>query len=200
MWRCISIFIAAFCLAQVAVIDRISVIVGTRVVKASDIEREIRITSFLNGKQPDFKLASRKQAANRLIDQDLIRNEIQSGGYQVAPTSDADALLAQLRKSRFTNGAQYRQALNRYGIDEGELKHALLWQLTVLRFIDARFRPGVLVTDQDVQEYQNKHGTNLKREQVEDLISGERINKQFYDWLDQNRKDLRIEYREESLK
>ena len=38
-----------------------------------------------------------------------------------------------------------RQDLNQYGVTEDELHDALLWQLTVLRFIDERFRPGVMV-------------------------------------------------------
>jgi len=86
-----------------------------------------------------------------------------------------------------------------------------MWQTTVLRFIDSRFRPGVLVTDADIQSYYAAHQAELKREHpgaadanamrsdIEDIIAGGRVNQQFYAWLDEQRKQARVEYREESL-
>ena len=197
--------------ARGTIIDRIAVVVGTRVVKDSDIAHDIRVTSFLNRAEPDFSLASRKRAASRLIDQELIRTEIQSGGYPIAKEAEAVNLLAQTKKDRFATGAQYRSALERYGITEPELKDALLWQLTVLRFIDARFQPAVVVTGEDVQNYYNTHRAALEKQndkvktlddlkpRIQEQITGERVNVLFDDWLKQTRQKTRIEYREKSL-
>jgi len=203
---------AVFCLAsQAVIIDRIAIVIGNHIVKDSDIERDIRITSFLNNEQPDFSLASRKKAASRLVDQQIIRDEIELGEYSVAPASEAEAMLAQIKRERYPTAARYRQALTHYGIDDAELKSALMWQTTVLRFIDSRFRPGVLVTDADIQSYYAAHQAELKREHpgaadanamrsdIEDIIAGRRVNQQFYAWLDEQRKQARVEYREESL-
>lgn len=203
---------AVFCLAaQAVIIDRIAIVVGNHIVKDSDIERDIRITSFLNNEQLDFSLPSRKKAASRLIDQQIIRDEIESGEYSVAPASEADAMLAQIKRERYPTAERYRQALAHYGIDDADLKNALMWQTTVLRFIDSRFRPGVLVTDADIQSYYTAHQAELRREypnaadanamrpDIEDIIAGERVNQQFYAWLEEQRKQVRVEYREESL-
>ena len=211
-YRPIAIFVI-FCLAaQAVIIDRIAIVVGNHIVKDSDIDRDIRITSFLNNEQPDFSLQSRKKAASRLVDQQIIRDEIESGAYPVAPASEADALLAQIKSKRYPTAARFGQALARYGISETELKKALMWQTTVLRFIDSRFRPGVLVTDADIQGYYAAHKTELKREHpdaadadamrsdIEDAIAGERVNQQFYAWLDEQRKQAQVEYREASLR
>ncbi|HLJ15486.1 MAG TPA: hypothetical protein VKV15_13380 [Bryobacteraceae bacterium] len=206
------ILIAVCCAAASGtIIDRSAILVGTRVIKDSDIRHDIRITAFLNRETPDFSLASKRKAASRLIDQELIRTQIQSGDYPVAPESEAVQLLERIKKERFSNDAQYRSALARYGITEPELKQALEWQLTVLRFIDERFRPAVFVTDEEIQNYYKAHRAALERAdpkakslndlrpKIEQLITGEQVNKMFEEWLDRARRDARVQYREESL-
>ena len=51
-------------------------------------------------------------------------------------------MLRQWRSQHFPNEADFRSALEKYGITEEQLKQHLLWQLGVLRFTDARFRQG----------------------------------------------------------
>jgi peptidyl-prolyl cis-trans isomerase SurA len=118
-------------------------------------------------------------------------------------------MLAQIRQSRYGGSdARFRQALAQYGIAEGELQMQLLWQLTVLKFIDERFRPGVMVADEEIREYYNMHLAELKRQypqnnslealqdKIQTLLEGERINRQFEMWLDEARKREHIEYRQ----
>jgi hypothetical protein len=209
--RSLIILAALPCVGWAVVIDRTSIVVGNHAVKDSDIRRDIRITSFLNGQQLDFSTPSRKKAASRLIDQELIRDQIRTGNYPVAPESEADQLLAQTRKDRFASDVLYRRALSQYGITEIELKDRLLWQLTVLRFIDARFRPAVVVSEQDIEQYYTEHRAELAKAhpnakgiddlkpEIEQVIAGERINKLLDDWLEQQRKETRIEYLDKSL-
>jgi peptidyl-prolyl cis-trans isomerase SurA len=192
-------------------IDRIAVVVGKHVVKTSDIDRDLRITAFLN-REPlviNINKETKRKAAERLIDQSIIRDEIASGGYQRATDGDGMAMLAQIRQNQYGGSeTRLRQGLNQYGITEDELQSQLLWQLTVLRFIDDRFRPGVQVTDEEMREYYDQHVAELKREypkansfdalkaKIQNSIEGERINQQFEMWLDNARKRARIEYRE----
>jgi peptidyl-prolyl cis-trans isomerase SurA len=191
------------------VIDRIAIVVGKHVIKSSDIERDLRITEFLNREPLAINQDTKRKAGERLIDQTIIRDEIASGGYQRATDTDAAAMLAQVRQSRYGGSeARLRQALAPYGIAEGELQTQLLWQLTVLKFIDERFRPGVMVTDEEIRDYYNMHLAELKRQnpqnnslealqdKIQALLEGERINQQFEMWLDDARKRERIEYRQ----
>ena len=57
--------------------------------------------------------------------------------------------------------------MKRYGLTEPKLREQLLWQLTVLQFIDERFRGGVVVTDDDVRDYYDEHspscGSSIQR-------------------------------------
>lgn len=183
------------------VLDRVAVIVGKRAVKTSDLERDLRATQFLNRQPLDLSTAAKRKAADRLVEQEMIRQEIQSGGYSQPTEQDATAFLAQLRRDRF-NGSdpQMRAALSRYGLSEDQLREYLLWQLTVLRFIDQRFRPGVLVTDEDVHAYAQEHNIAnsgpAQDAKIRETITGERVNQSFEEWLDQTKRRTRVVYRD----
>lgn len=194
------------------VLDRVAVAVGRRAIKTSDIDRELRVTSFLNRQPLETSSQARRKAADRLVDQELIRQEVANGGYAAVTDADANRVIGDLRRDRFGNSEQrLRSELGRYGINEQELRQELVWQLTVLRFIDQRFRLGVLVTDEDVQTYYDAHLADLRREYPKDSrlktleprirqsLEGERINQAFDEWLKQVRQRTRIEYHEEAF-
>jgi hypothetical protein len=212
--RCFRAFllIALVTTLSATIIDRIAIVVNNQIVKDSDIDRDIRLVSFMNGEKIVADSATRKDAANRLIDQQFIRREITMGEYPRPSTSAVDQMLAQTRTSRFASPQQFEAALKSYGITEPELKQYLQWQLTVLQFIDARFRPAVLVTDDDIQKYYDAHLAELTQEhpnqphtlpalkdEIEQALVGERVNEQFYAWLGQRRKTGKIEFHEEGL-
>jgi len=189
------------------VFDRMAVIVGKGVIKSSDIHRDLRVTAFLNRGEPSFSADARRKAADRLIEQTILRGEIANGGYSGASEGDAAALLDKLKQERFAGSDnRLRTTLAGYGLTEEELRGQLLWQLTVLRFIDERFRNGVIVTDQDVRSYYDQHLADLKREygqnstfealepKIRASIEGERINLNFAESMEQARKRIRIRY------
>ena len=49
-------------LSAAVVLDRIAVIAGTHVIKASDIDRDIRLTDFLNRAQLDFSASAKPRS------------------------------------------------------------------------------------------------------------------------------------------
>jgi peptidyl-prolyl cis-trans isomerase SurA len=193
------------------ILDRIAVIVGNRIIKTSDIDRDIRLTAFLNREKADFSPQAKKQSAERLIDQDLIRQEIANGNYKRPPESEATNLEAQLVRDRFGgSNAEFTKALARYGLTPEQLSTELLWQLTVLQFIEQRFRAGVFVSDSDVQKYEQEHQAELRAQnpgasadtlqaKARELLDGEQVNKNFADWLEQARKRTKIEYKPEAF-
>ncbi len=202
------------CLAAAAacgavVVDRIAVIVGQQVIKASDVERDLRVTAFLNRQPVDLSAPARRRAAERLVDQQIIRKAMSADGYPRPSESDAERMLTEITRDRFNGSeAQLKAALVRYGLTRELLRDQLLWQLTVLRFIDERFRPGILVTDEEVRAYYDQHLNDLKREYPKDSgfnalslkirasLEGQRIDQEFESWLDQARKRDRIEYKD----
>ena len=212
MRRAILILGLAFQMQAAVVIDRIAVVVGKHAIKASDIDRDLRVTEFQNRTPLDLSAAAKRKSAERLIDQSVIRDEIATGGYDRASNAEAEAMLGQIRRERYDGSAvRMRQELARYSLSEQNLREELLWQLTVLRFIDERFISAVLVADQDIRDYYNQHLTQLKREyprdysftalesKIRSILQGEEVNKQFEAWLEEARKNQRIEYKQEAF-
>lgn len=126
--------------AVAGVVDRVAVVIDKKVITESEVEDQVRLTEFLNNQPLDLSAAARKTAAERLVDQTLIHNEMQMSGYAQPSAADSDNLLRSFRQEHYRTSAAYQQALVHYGITEKELKQHLLWQLTALRFTDLRFR------------------------------------------------------------
>jgi parvulin-like peptidyl-prolyl isomerase len=212
MRNVLVIHIALASIASAAIIDQIAIVIGNSIIKHSDIERDLRVTEFLNGDPLDLGNAARKKAASRLIDQVFIRREIQIGGYPSASLKQTDEQLARLERQKYKSSAAFEQALRRYRVSEIDLRTQLQWQLTILNFIDIRFKPAVMVTDEEIEKYYNEHAAALERqhpgrasldevrEEIRNLIAGEKENQEFFKWLDDQRKNTNIEYLEASLK
>jgi hypothetical protein len=159
------------------IIDRIVVSVGNQVVTASEVRRELQMTAFLNGAEMDLSADTRRKATERLIEQKLIRKEMEVGRYPGPSAADTEPLLQQVREQRFKSNEEYLKALAKYGISEPDLKGQLLWQLTVLRFVEFRFRvPG---------------------ETAGQAQANQEIDKAMDVWLKEARARTRIEYRPE---
>ena len=215
-WHCKKLWLAPLVSLSVVhgavVLDRIAVVVGQHVIKTSDIQRDLRVTAFLNRESFAITSQTKHQAAERLIDQEVIRQEIVTGDYRRPPLSEAADLEKQITNDRFGGSdARLRQTLARYGLTEEQLRSQLLWQITVLQFIDERFRPEVYISDQELHEYYDQHQADLRKQhptdssfeavqnQIRQLLEGEQINQKFVAWLEQARKRYHIEYKQEAF-
>ena len=177
------------------IIDRIAVSVGNRVITARDLDREIRVSAFLNGTKPDFSPAAKRATAGRLVDQKLIQNELEASRYPTPAASEVQPQLDAFSKKYFPGDDDYRRARGEAGITERDVVNELLWQRTLLLFIEVRFRPGVQVTDQEIQDYFEKvvapaakaagQTPTLEqyRAQIEQKLSGERVDQELDRWL-----------------
>ena len=197
--------------ASAEIIDRIAITVGSQVITVSQIDEEIRITAFLNREKLDITADAKKQAATRLIEQALVKREMDLSHYPLPDLSDAGAALEGV-KATYANEAEYSAALESYGISEADLTRRLLWQFTLLRFIDYRFRPGIQIPDADVQTYyrQQVSGWEQKgvnpipslddsRDQIEEILTQKRIDQALDQWIADTRKQVQVTYRDQSL-
>jgi len=204
--------IAAASTFGAVILDRIAVIVGQHVIKISDIQRDLHVTEFLNREPVNVSSKAKRQSAERLIDQEVIRQELITGQYRRPPESETSALEKQLIQDRYEGSeARLRRDLARYGLSNEQLQSQLLWQLTVLHFIDQRFRPEVYVTDDEVRTYYEQHLAELRKQhpgdtsfetlegQIRQLLEEEQINQKFLAWLEEARKRYHIEYKQEAF-
>jgi hypothetical protein len=208
-WKLALVLVSSILSAEI--IDRIAISVGNQVITESQIDEEIRLTAFLNQERPNLDAEGRKKAAGRLIEQTLVRREMEFSHYPLPALSDAAQPL-EILKARYKTDAEYRQALDADGIAEDGLKRRLWWQATFLRFIDYRFRPGIQIPDADVRAYYRQQLNKWKQEGVdpvpglEDVRSGiegtlteQRIDQAVDRWLADTRTQVNIRFHDEAL-
>lgn len=210
--RLIVSFLLSSLPAAGVVIDRIAVIVDSHAIKSSDIARDVRVTEFLNREPLNLGSEVKRKAAERLIDQMVIREAMEKGGYSKPSDTEVDGMIRHLLADRFGGSeARFKQELARYGLTEAQLRMQLQWQADVLKFIDERFRPGVLIAEDQERAYYDQHKAELARQfpqlktfqalepKIHASLEGEQINQSFDQWLAAARKRDRIVYREEAL-
>jgi hypothetical protein len=207
--------VLAFALLSVAaraeIIDRIAVSVGNRVIAETDLNREIRGAAFLDGVKPDFSPAGKRATAQRMVEQVLIRRELETSRYPVPSAAEVAPVLEAFQKERFPNSGDYQRALADYGIADQDVKDLLLWQRTLLLFIEVRFQSAVQVTGQDIQEYFDKvvqpaaeaahPGQPMAledyRDRIEQTLTGQRADREMNTWLKEARNRTEIVFHDE---
>lgn len=205
---------AACCLVLLLsgeILDRIAISVNNQVITEGQITEEIRLTAFLNQQKPEITSAEKKKAAERLIEQALVRRDMDLSHYPLPGLGDADASLKS-EQARYATEAQYHQALQAYGVSEDGLKQRLWWQLTLVRFTDYRFRPGIQIPDTDLQAYYQQEvakwrqqgvnpvpGFQDARDKIEEILTDQRIDQALDHWLADTRTQVAIRYHDEAF-
>ncbi len=196
--------------ARAEIIDRVAVSVGPSVITESDLTQPIRLTALQNGQPPDLGKSNMRIVAGKMVEQVLIRREIQANKYLSLEPPNVEPMLQDIRK-RYPNPAAYQKALAEYQITEEDLKNQIQWQMTLLAFIDLRFRPGVQVPEADVREYYDKQyvpewkkthtGTtpafDAAKAEIENVIAVDLADHALDRWLGQTRTQTQIRFRRE---
>jgi hypothetical protein len=215
MRRAFALLIAASALAgRAEVVDRIAVSVAGQVVTMSDVRRQIRISAFLEKTEPDYSQTNLRHAAALLVDQVLIRREAELSRYPAAPNQEIESALDQFAESLGMDKPAMFAAALAIGFSEQEMRDQAAWRLTLLHFIDYRFRPGVQVGEADVANYYNNvflpqfrklspeatpPASDAVRGQIIGILNTQLATEASQIWLEQTRKQTRIRYFEEAF-
>jgi hypothetical protein len=170
-----------------AVVDRVAIVIDKKVVTESEVTDELRLTEFLNNQPLELGAQARREAAERLVDQELIRRELEISGYPPPSANEADALLRKFRQDRFHSLAEYHAALGKYGITEAQLKAHLLWQLTAIRFTDQRFHSQLPETGSQSADRSTDGG------------AANSVDQQMDAWLKEIRANTKIAFKPEAF-
>jgi hypothetical protein len=200
-------------LASAEIIDRIAVTVDNQVITISEIGEALRVAAFLNGEKPDFGPAARRKMADRLIEQVLVRREMELTRYPEPPATEIEQTLSQVTH-RFPSETQFQQALAEYKLTRRQIENSLRRQITLLHFTDLRFRPEVQVQESDVKQYYEtvylpeirKKGVTPEpsfddaQDDCEEALTTQLVDKRVDAWLAEARGRARIEYDEDAFR
>ena len=195
------------------IIDQIAATVDNQVITTSEVDEAVRVAAFINGEQPDLSPAARRKMTDRLIEQILVLREMGLTRYPEPAASEIGEMMTQV-KAGFTGDAAFQESLAAHKLSVQQLEKALRQQITLVRFIDLRFRPEVQVQDNDVQQYYEtvflpelrKKGVKPEpsfddaQEQCEEELTAQLVDKRVDAWLAEARSRARIEYAEDAFR
>jgi len=192
---------------QAEIVDRLAIAVGQQVITELQIDEELRLTAFLNHAPVTRNLETRRAAADRLVEQSLIRHEMEVSRYPLPDQADVIEYFDRVRTQNGGPGGFYR-ALKPYDLSEETVKEHLELQLSTLRFIDYRFSADAAVSDSDIEaayrrEIADRHDEpptlDSLRESIRRKLAEERTDAALNAWLEESRKQVNIVYLDKTL-
>jgi len=181
------------------VIDRIVATVNGHILLQSDWEDSLRYEAFIAGRPLDRVTAEdRKSALDRLIDQELLREQIRASDAQHTSDKEVTKRIQEIRKQYPGAEAEqgWRAALARYGLTEDGLRKRVAMQLDLMRLVDARLRPTVNIDSKSIESYYNQELLPQLRQsgatdvplaevapKIKELLTQKKMNQLLISWL-----------------
>ena len=141
-------------------LDRVVAVVNGDLILESDLEAEQRFAAFQPFSEPG---TSRDKLIERLIDRELILQQLRLQPESPITDAEVDAQLATLRKGlpaceayHCDTDAGWAKFMAEHGVTPQELQDRWRMELEVLRFIDVRFRMGIRILQPEIDEYYQK--------------------------------------------
>lgn len=201
MHRFLSLFLIGF-VFKAEIIDRIAIIVDQQVITESQINEEVRVTALLNQQPVQMKEEDRRSAADRLVQQLLVKREMDLENYPMPTAEEVQKYYDQLSQN-FGGLDRFRRAIENDQLTVKTLKQHLALQLTTLRFIEYRFRPDFNVSEEDIAAYRRLHPSSaageLSHDAVREALIEERTDQILAAWLEESRKQVNMTFLNRAL-
>jgi hypothetical protein len=201
------------------VLDRVVAVVNNQAILASDLDDELRL-AVLDPSRAGLGVLTRQKALEQLIARDLIQQQMRQEDQEAMEPSQAeiDARLAELRKELPACVRQncvadegWKAFLAANGLTPTRIQSYLRRRLQILRFIEQRFRQGILISPEEIAAYY--HNTLLPQyaagdaipsldkvsPRIEEILLQRQVNALFDDWLKNLRKQGDVEVLDPSL-
>ncbi|MBL8219275.1 MAG: hypothetical protein JNL62_08590 [Bryobacterales bacterium] len=194
------------------IIDRIAITIGTRVIPESEIIQHIRLAAFIDGREPDFSAPAKRKAAETVISQVLLIQEMDDTRFTVPSMADVIAQWNELIKPRFPTDESYQSELAKRRITDEEVRLYLQSMIRAVEFIDLRFTRGQQVSSDEIAAYYSKEFREYWQKvnagkplppleevspEIEEWILSAKTDTASEEWLQQARARALIRYREE---
>lgn len=212
-WALVAV--AALGVGRADVLDRVAASAGQQVVTLSAVRRQLRIEALVENRAPEYTAESLRAAAERLVEQALLRREIELSRYTLPPMAAADAALEKFVAERRQTAAEFQAEVRRLGFSEDDFRKEVRWRISVERFVASRFAPGVQVSDAEIESYyageytrgSRARDANAKlapleevREAIAQILTARKTDAALDAWLAQTRETLQVQFFEEALK
>jgi hypothetical protein len=152
----VAFFLATLLLATTIpgreLLDRVAITIGLDVVTEQEIYEQLRIASFLDGKEVAFTQQNLRDTADRMVMQRLLLLDMRANGFPMPPEEELDATLRASMQGNWGSEDAFEEAAREAALDMMAIRQFLRSALATVRYIDFRFRPAVRISDESLME------------------------------------------------
>jgi hypothetical protein len=188
------------------VLDRLVVTVNGHALLQSDWDDEVRYECFMSGRPlQDVTAEDRKAALDRLIDQELLREQMRSADFKAVSPSEVDKQMDVIKAdyARDHESQSWNAALSAYGLTEAIARAHLALELNQLRVVDSHLRSTVQIDPAEVESYYQKQvlpkfsgakpvSLQQATPQIRELLIQQKINDLLSSWLETLRSQAQL--------
>jgi peptidyl-prolyl cis-trans isomerase SurA len=152
----VALILGCFPLHAGEIIDRIVAMVNGHIILQSDWDDAIRYEAFMDNRDLSaLSVADRKAALDRLIDQELLREQMRSSDLdRTSSEEDVFERIKQIRTQyEAKDDARWQAILAEHKITGPELKRRVATQLDMMRLVDERLRPTIQIDSKSIESY-----------------------------------------------
>jgi len=181
------------------VVDRIVATVNGHVVLQSDLDEALCYEALLTNRSlAQLSDDDRRAVLDRLIDQELLREQMKSADFSHATDDEVAARVADARKQypQAATDEAWQALLARFNLAEKDLFAHVRQQIDVMRLVDARLRPAVEIDSKSVEAYYREQFVpKLKQSgasevplaevsaRIRELLTQEKVSELLVSWL-----------------
>lgn len=187
-------------------LDQIVATVNSHVILRSDWDDEIRFEAFMSGRRPeDITVEQRKAALDRLIDQDLLRDQMRMTDLKPAGTDAIKKQIENLKSEQIREhpAQSWATTLSQYQLTEKVLKDHVAAEMEQFQLLDLRFRSSIQVSSADIEKYYREQiipklpasypmSLNDAAPKIKEILIQEKINQLLNSWLETLRSQAQI--------
>jgi len=185
--------------ARADVIDRIIATVNGHIILQSDWDEALCLEALLRNRNPgQFTDDERRAVLDRLIDQELLREQMTSGEFAHATDAEVSARVQDARKqypqAATTEG--WQALLAQFHLTEKLLLSHVRQQIDLMRLVDARLRPAVEIDSKSIEAYyRDQFIPKLKQSgvaeppleevsaKIRELLTEQKVDEMLVSWL-----------------
>lgn len=203
-----TLFLTDVPAARAEVIDRIVATVNGHIILQSDWDEAMCYEALLNGRSlGNFTEDDRRAVLDRLIDQELLGEQMKASYFQHASEAEAAARVADAKK-QYPDAASaegWQAVLNRFRLSERDLMAHVQQQIDLMRLVDAHLRPGVQIDSKSIEAYyRERFAPQLKQagandvplaevsSKIRELLTQEKVNELMVSWLQTLRSESKV--------
>jgi peptidyl-prolyl cis-trans isomerase SurA len=185
--------------AAAEVVDRIVAIVNGHVILQSDWDEALSFEALLTNRSiAGLNEDDRRAILDRLIDQELLRQQMKSAEFPHATDAEVAARVEEARKlyPQAASSDAWQAILSRFHLTEKDLDAHVRQEIDLMRLVDARLRPAVQIDSKSIEAYyRDQFVPQLKQSgsrevpladvtaKIRELLTEKKVNELLVSWL-----------------